>query len=240
MGLFSSVGSYFGNVFGGGNKKAETGWREQRQAYEDALNGLKGANVQSEASGMKNVKIDPRLRSAQMGALGAMQGEAARGGMGVEDKAALMQAQEETARQNAQQQGAIIQGGQARNTGGSSNTLASQLAAQQGTAQTNAMAGTQAAADARKRAMNAMAGAGEMGGKMEAQQFGEQAQAAQAQDAINAFNAGQRLKQATGVAGLGQKTGDIYAQQGQNKKQQNESTWGGGGSLIDSALSFLG
>jgi hypothetical protein len=239
MGLFSGLGSYFGDVFGGGNKKTERGWDEQRGAYEEALRGLKDVNAESGPSEMAKIKINPALRSAQMGALGALQGEAAAGGLTAEDKAALQQTQEAQGQQERGAREAILQNATAKGAAGGGQGLAAQLSAQQGSAQRGAMTGTQIAADARKRALGAMAGAGKLGGEMEQQQFGEQSSAAQAQDLINRFNAGQRLDKAKNVAGAGQKTGDMYADQGQKKKDQNKGTWGGGGSLLDTIGSFF-
>jgi hypothetical protein len=53
-------------------------------------------------------------------------------------------------------------------------------------------AGMQSAADANARALAAIAQGGQLGGQMEAQQYGEAANAARAKDLIAQYNASQR------------------------------------------------
>lgn len=239
MGLFSSIGSFVGNVFGGGNKKAERGWEDQARLYQEAVNQLKNVNAQAGPSDWNNVKSNPALQAAQMRALGSLQGEAAQGGMTSQDRAVQNQMMDQANAANRGNQEAITQNMTARGQGGGGGELAARLQSQQGNANQTAMASTQNAANARQRALQAMSGAGQMAGGMEQQQFGEQAARAQALDALQRFNAGQRLTQATGVGSLLGQQGNMLAQQGQQKKQQNEATWGGGGGLVDSVLSFL-
>lgn len=272
MGLFS----WIGDVFGGGNKKAEQGRQQQEAAYKQALAelqknygmgidtmrgdygkgiaNLQGTNVESGPSAMKNISVNPALRSAQMRALGQLQGEAAAGGLTAEDKMALEQSKMATQAQERGQRGAIEADAAQRGMAGGGASLANKMASQQAGAQQNYLSGLQTAGDARKRALAAMSGAGNLGGQMEAQQFGEQAQAAQAQDAINRFNAGQRLSKASNVGqmygGMGnmsagmygklgeglasgqQSLGDMYNIQGAAKKKENQGTWGIGDAIL--------
>lgn len=234
------ITSWVGDVFGGGNKKAETGRRQQEQQYMDALNMLKGTNEQAGPSAYNQVKTNPALMAAQQSALARLQGEGATGGMTAADKATQQQFEDQAAAREKGQRDAILQNAQSQNaTGGSGGGLASALTAQQGSAQRGAMQATQGAADARQRALQAMTGAGNLAGNIRGQEFGEQAQAASAKDAIERFNAGRRLDKSGMVAGAGQKAGDMYANQGMQKKQENQNTWGGAGDIVGSVLSFL-
>jgi hypothetical protein len=74
-------------------------------------------------------------------------------------------------------------------------------------------AGMQAAGDANQRALQSIRDSGLMGQQMEQQQYGEAANAARAQDAINRFNASQRQ-------GAMQSSIDNYARANQQQMQR--------------------
>lgn len=101
-------------------------------------------------------------RRAELDALRQMSEMGARGGMDEGSIAALQQAGAKTAQANQQARQSIANQYQQRGQWGSGNELASQLAAAQSSANTLSMAGTQAAADARQRALQAIAASGGM------------------------------------------------------------------------------
>lgn len=234
MGLFSGLGGFIGGLIG--NNQAKGDIKKMRGYYESGLDTMKNANTQAGPSAYSGVTVNPALRAAQSRALGQLQGEAAAGGLGAEDKAAIQQAQNAEAQQERGQREAIQANMAARGQAGGGQEFAGALANQQGSAQRNAMAGTQVAADARKRALAAMAGAGELGGKMEQTEFGEKARAADASDLINRFNAGQRLQQAAGTTSAYQKTADMYGGEAARKKGEAKDIGSGIGGIGDTLL----
>lgn len=133
--------------------------------------------------------VDPRLRDAQFGALERLVEIGEEGGLTATDRARLNQIAEEEAAQERGAREAIIQGAQARGVGGSGLELASQLISGQESAGRRSRRGFDVAAEAQERALNAIMGAGELGGNIRGQQFAEQKAIAEAQDAINRFNA---------------------------------------------------
>lgn len=140
-------------------------------------------------SEMKGISTDPRLKNAQLAALGSLQDIADNKGLTVADKAALNQiSSEENARERGQRE-AILQNAQQRGIGGSGLELAAQLANQQGSATRASQRGFDVAAEAQRRALEAILQSGQLSGQMRSQDFNEQAQIAAAQDAINRFNA---------------------------------------------------
>ena len=143
------------------------------------------------------IQTDPHIRQAQYQALGRLQDVASQGGMTAEDKDRYLQMQSENARQERGQREAITQNMASRGMGGSGMELASQLQAQQSGANRNADQSMGVQAMAQHRALQAMMGWGELAGQMRGQQFGEQGEAARAQDMINQFN----TRNQQGVAG---------------------------------------
>ena len=138
-------------------------------------------------SEMEDISVDPRLREAQMQALQQLQ-ERGETGFTAEDKAQLgeMRRAEDARAQAAQQ--SILAESAARGTMDSGMALAAKLAAQQGAAQRGMQGAEQMAAQGAAARRQALMQAGQMGGQMAQQQFGQQAQQAQAADAINRFN----------------------------------------------------
>lgn len=142
-------------------------------------------------SEMEDISVDPRLREAQMQALQQLQ-ERGETGFTAEDRAQLgeMRRAEDARAQAAQQ--SILAESAARGTMDSGMALAAKLAAQQGAAQRGMQGAEQMAAQGAAARRQALAQAGQLGGQMAQQQFGQQAQQAQAADAINRFNAQNR------------------------------------------------
>lgn len=161
------------------------------------------AQMQAGGTEFDKIRMDPAAMNAWMGALRQMQGVANEGGMDLQSRVAQRQAQAMAAQHEQMQRQAIQQAAANSQRYGGGGELAAQMMAQQGGANSAFMAGSQNAADARNRAIAAMAKTGQMAGDMRGQQFAEQAARAQSQDAINRFNASQRGSAYMANKGLG-------------------------------------
>ena len=135
------------------------------------------------------ISMDPATRAAQMQALAYMANVGNTQGMDLQSQVAEQQALN-AANQNdrANREAALNQMAMRGQMNGGA-ALAAQLANEQISAQANSMAGAQYAADARQRALAAMAQAGQLGGQVRGQDWSQQAARAQAQNAINQWNA---------------------------------------------------
>lgn len=145
--------------------------------------------VSQSPSLMNQIKVDQGNVGAQQRALSSLEQIGNEGGMRLQDKAALQEAQLSSASKERGSREAIMDNMGRRGMGGSGFALQAQLQAQQGAADRNSQAGLNVAAQAQDRALKSIEGAGNLAGQYRSQDFNEQAQRAQAQDAINRFNA---------------------------------------------------
>lgn len=203
MGLFSSL---FGNPISDAAQKA-------RQDALNAFNSIKTPELtalqvqldkyvqqgtitpeQAEATLLQSnafnaVKDDPSLVGAQKQALQQLQDIGTQGGMTAVDKAQLNDITN-TQNQEAQSRLASIQSNaKERGVGGSGLELAGALNNEQAAADRAANSGVQVAANAQQRALAAIQAGGTQAGQMQAAEYGEQANKAQAQNALDQFNA---------------------------------------------------
>lgn len=148
--------------------------------------------VLQQQSEMSGISTDPRFKQAQMDALMGLQEISDEGGLTAADRAKLNQINTEENTAARGQREAILQNMAARGLGGSGMELLSQMQNQQESATRKSQRDMDVAALAQERALQALMQAGQMGGQMQAQEFGQQAQVAGAQDAINRFNAQNR------------------------------------------------
>ena len=178
----------------GDYKKAQQLREEARKRIEDIKDPeLKQVIAeQLGPSAMEGIQGDPALRQAQLLALKKLQDVGNSDGMDAESRQALEQARQEAMRQNQADQQAILSGAAARGMRGSGMAMSAQLQAQQGSADRNALGNINAAGDARRRALQALAQSGQMAGDVRTQDFGEEAAKAKAADAIAAWNANTR------------------------------------------------
>lgn len=139
-------------------------------------------------SAYNNIQTDPRLKQAQLDALSTLQNIGQSGGNDAQAQSAMLQARQQNDTAARGQREAVLQNAAARGISGSGLELSSALQADQGAADRNAMAGTQAAADANQRKLAAIEGLGSLGSQVQGQEFGQQAQQAQANDLISRFN----------------------------------------------------
>lgn len=202
MGMFSSL---FGSA---GSDKAD----KMRQMAIDAFNAiqtpeLKDLQVQLDkyvqagtltpeqaeaqllqSNAFNDIVTDPALAGAQKQALAALQEVGTSGGMTAIDKARL---QDITNEQNQVAKGrneAVMQQAQQRGMGGSDINTVNQLLNEQGAADRASQRGTDVAAEAQARALQALQAAGTTAGQIRGQDYGEQSNKAQAENAIDLFN----------------------------------------------------
>jgi hypothetical protein len=139
-------------------------------------------------SAYNNISLDPATRAAQMAALSQYQDIANSGGLDAESKLALQQVIDAANVQAAGNRGALQRSAQAMGQGGGDFALTQQAIADQGSANTAATQGMQAAAEAeanREAALNSMAN---IGGSVNASDYAQAAAKAAAQNQINATN----------------------------------------------------
>lgn len=202
MGLFSSL---FGKS---GSDKAD----KLRQQAIDAFNSIQTPELkdlqvklahyvsvgrltpeQAEAellssNAFNDIVTDPSLAAAQKQALVALQDIGTQGGMTAIDRARM---QDITNEQNQIARGrneAILQSARQRGMGGSDITTVNQLLNEQAAADRAAQQGVDVAANAEARALQALIQAGQTAGQIRGQDYGEQANKALAQNAIDLFN----------------------------------------------------
>lgn len=142
-----------------------------------------------EQSQMAGVSQDPTTKQAQMEALQGLQDITSSGGLTAIDKAKLGQiaTEEDTRARGARE--AIMQNQAARGLGGSGMELLAQLQNQQESASRTSQRDLDVGALAQQRALDALMNQGTMAGQIGQQGFAQQAQKAQAADAIAQFNA---------------------------------------------------
>ena len=147
---------------------------------------------------------DPRTRNAQLKALEGLTREVDYQGMTPEDANAFAKARGEAGAMDAGFRGAADQQMAARGMQSGIGAYAAALGAGQAATNRGSEMGLQASADSRQRYLQALNSLGSMGGNVRGQDFGIASQRAQAQDAINRFNTGQRTQNQAYNLGLPQ------------------------------------
>lgn len=219
-----------------------------------SLGGIEGLDIpkltddviKQQASSLGDYRDSPEVRSQQLRALDALGQEVSSQGMTAQDRAAYQRAQLEAGREEAGLRGAAQQRLVSRGLGSSTAGYMGDMMASQSAATRSAMAGTEAAGQARERYLRALESLGSMSGNVRQQDFGQAQAKAAAQDAINRFNAQQgyqaqvdryrmaleRLREANAVRG---QMAGFYQQQGQRGEQRGAALGGAGSDL---ALAF--
>jgi hypothetical protein len=143
----------------------------------------------------------PEAVAAQREALRRMQ-QVAAGGYTPEEEAALRNIQSQTAAQAAAQQASLMEQFQRRGTLDSGAQMAMAQQAGQAAANRAGMQGLETAANAQRRAFQAMQGLGGLGTSVRGQAYGEAAQRAAAEDEKKLFEANARMNVAQNKAGI--------------------------------------
>jgi hypothetical protein len=186
------------------------------------------------------IQVDPREKEAQFAALRALTDQANQGGMTAQDRETFQQSQDLANQQEQSNRAALAQHYQSMGQLGQGAQLAMQLQGQQGAANRLNRAGMSQAAQAQMRALQARMGAGQLGGEMRGQDYGEQAAKAAAQDRINQFNTANRnqgqyynsglyqqqydnqARRAGGLAGAYDSRANAYDQRSAQQRQQGQ------------------
>lgn len=225
-----AIGAIAAPVVGGimGNMMSSSAKKKADQAIQKALAELKSINLpdtekmklalespevqgilqpymqqaeQLASTAQEQITTDPRLRQAQMQALETMS-KMGTEGLTATDRAALNQARRQTAGDEQARQASILQNMAQRGVGGSGMELAAKLSSSQESADRASQESDRTMAMAQQRMLAAISGAGELGGQIRGQEYGEQSDLARARDAIAQFNLQQRA--ATQSANVGQ------------------------------------
>lgn len=136
---------------------------------------------------LAGVQTDPRLREAQMLALGKLQnlGDT---GMDLQDQLDVERAKQQYLQESRNQQANITQNLAQRGiVSPGMEAMQRQMASQSAANQMNDYE-RQIQAQAQRRALDAILASGQLGGQIRSQEYGEKSEAAKAQDAINRFN----------------------------------------------------
>lgn len=196
--LLGGIGGAIGGFIG---DRAGEDERRRAQQYLDAIQGLyreidptvrayREETHNLGPSAMEGVasSLDPTLRSTQLAALRDLMGVAEAGGFDAQSRAQLAQAQGAAAQQQRAQQGALRQDFAGRGMAGGGSELALRAAAQQQAANANSMAGVQAAADARTRALAALQSGASLAGQVRGADYAQASDLAGARDRIAEYN----------------------------------------------------
>ena len=145
-------------------------------------------NIKQADTEYAKIQLDPRMKEAQMSALSQLQDLGKSGGLDQMDKANIEAARQRYAAESASQQAGVTESMQRRGMAGAGMEAVQRRMSAQGAANQMANQEAQIQGEARRRALDAMMKAGQLGGDIRGQEYDEQAKKAQAQDIINASN----------------------------------------------------
>lgn len=148
--------------------------------------------IMQEKSAMEEVKMGGGGRDAQYAALEELRNISGEGGLTATDRSKIMEIQDQLATTGRGARQAVTQEMAERGVAGSGLDYMDRLMAAQSGAETAARQGTDVAAMAEQRALQAIMAQGELGGQITGQEFGEQSDIAKAKDMISQFNAANR------------------------------------------------
>lgn len=164
----------------------------EREVLKGTYTPAQAQAILQQRSEMDNIQTDPRLREAQLAALTGLQDIAQSGGLTTADRGLLQAAAQEAGQYERGQREAILQNAQQRGVAGSGLEMLSKLQAQQSGADRMSAEGFKTAQLAQQRQMDALMQSGALGGQIRGQDFGQAADIARANDAINNFNVANR------------------------------------------------
>lgn len=145
------------------------------------------ADILQVATEMGTIQVDPRLKQAQMEALGRLQRQADQG-LTLEELAAAEELKRQQQQATRAENEAIMQNMAARGQLGGGQELAAKLAGSQAAAEAAAQDTRSLAKLMAARKLEAGVQAGQFAGQVGEQEYGRQAEKARAQDIINQFN----------------------------------------------------
>lgn len=143
--------------------------------------------IMQQDSRLSQITEDPRLRDAQMQSLADLQ-QRGQEGYTIQEKADLQRGMDASLGRQRGANLAMDSQMARRGISGSGIDIAGRLARQQAGIQSANQMGLDIASQGQQRALQAMQSAGQLGGQIRGQEWGQQAQTATAQDAINRAN----------------------------------------------------
>ncbi len=209
----------------GKRDEAERMMQGAAQMYNIPLPELQaGVDQTLNSSAMQNVNGDGAGRDAQQRALDQLSNVQAQGGLQLQDRAALNDIQSGVAQQERASRGRILDSMRQRGMGGSGAELAAMLSSGQAGADRASKEGLGVAAQAQRRAYEAIMDRGRMGGDVRGQDFNERARAAEAQDRIAEYNAqarerGTHYRNQIAQQNYGNQMGRADQQAGERRRQ---------------------
>jgi hypothetical protein len=186
-----SIISAIGQASAAGDKEKAEALRQQ------AIDRFGAANIppmqqivamHQQQTGLANMQTDPRMRQAEVAALGELSARGNAGGLRPQDVAKYNQMNTQLSQAERGNREALQQNAQMRGVGGSGLEYANALANQQGAASRASQQGYDLAGHADDAALQSLMAAGQMGSSIRGQDYGEASSAANAQDNINRFN----------------------------------------------------
>lgn len=144
--------------------------------------------IQQSPSEFSKIVSNPTYQAAQDRALGELQDIGESGGLRLQDKEALQEAQIQSQTQDRAARQGISAEMARRGLGGSGFDVAAQLQGQQAQGDRDANSSLRIASDAQKRALDAIQSEGGLATQYRTQDFGEKSAKASAADRINQFN----------------------------------------------------
>jgi hypothetical protein len=228
MEQLGAMTEFFINVMGQSRADAEHNAAKavMQGAYGD-IQGIKTPELQladlyeQGGAGINGFTEDARTRNAQMKALDGLTREVDFQGMTPEDAQAYNRSRQAAGSMDAGFRGAAEQQAAQRGMSSSIGAYAGALSSGQAATNRASAEGTQAASDSRQRYLQALEGLSGAGSAIRGQDFGIASQRAQAQDAINRFNVGQ--KSSTQAYNLGVPQQDFENQMGLGGLKMNSA-----------------
>lgn len=168
-----------------------------QETVQGAVNPEKIDTTDQGNTEFNNISLDPASRQAMMNALTGFQDISDSGGLDANAKLGIQQAMDAATQQARGEQGAIQQTAQAMGQGGGDFALTQRAIAAQGASNTAATQGQQEAAEAEANREAALGNLATVGGNINASDYSQAANKAQAQDTINASNTSAKNTAAT-------------------------------------------
>jgi hypothetical protein len=148
--------------------------------------------VLQDQTAMAEIQRGGAGREAQLSALEELRNISGAGGLTAMDRAKIQEIQDQLATTGRGAREAVTQEMAQRGVAGSGLDYMNRLMAAQSGAETAARQGTDVAALAEQRALEALLAQGQLGGQISGQEFAEQADIAKAKDLISQFNTANR------------------------------------------------
>lgn len=186
-----AVFDLIGEALGSGDRaRAEELMQAAAQAFEIPVPDMQ--RIVAEQVGptaLAGVRADPTLVAAQRRGLEGLRAIAEAGGMDPAYRQQMLEAEQAAGGAEAARRASILEGEARRGTAGSGRSLAAQLSGSQRGAQMQQAAQMTAAAEGQRRGLEALRGMTATAGDIRGQEYSEAARAAEAQDAIDRYNA---------------------------------------------------